>query len=326
METELHKSLHRNGFIASRKDFSMTFREQYEKTLTVTTDAPSESTPAASYYAGSFYEQREDCAKQIPTVFCGGSVKVSEALTLSYAPLNCRMLLYTQEGEGTLLIEGQRYPLKEGTLLYLDRRQLSFSLLSDMPSWNFIIFSFGGGLFPVYESLASFDGFVLAQIERHSSVLRNLKQLLSGKLDTALSDKLRDAGLITAILTELFAGTLAPQLSEEGQKKCAPYLRELKHYIDHHLERPLKLEDLEKRCHMSKYRICHEFSAVFGLPPIKYLNKKRMEAAENLLLSTEKKVHEIAQDIGFENTNHFIHLFKKEYGATPQAYREAHHT
>ncbi len=157
-------------------------------------------------------------------------------------------------------------------------------------------------------------------------MLRNLKQLLSGKLDTALSDKLRDAGLITAILTELFAGTLAPQLSEEGQKKCAPYLRELKHYIDHHLERPLKLEDLEKRCHMSKYRICHEFSAVFGLPPIKYLNKKRMEAAENLLLSTEKKVHEIAQDIGFENTNHFIHLFKKEYGATPQAYREAHHT
>lgn len=186
-------------------------------------------------------------------------------------------------------------------------------------------FRLGGGLFPVYESLASFDGFVLAQIERHSSVLRNLKQLLSGKLDTALSDKLRDAGLITAILTELFAGTLAPQLSEEGQKKCAPYLRELKHYIDHHLERPLKLEDLEKRCHMSKYRICHEFSAVFGLPPIKYLNKKRMEAAENLLLSTEKKVHEIAQDIGFENTNHFIHLFKKEYGATPQAYREAHH-
>lgn len=75
---------------------------------------------------------------------------------------------------------------------------------------------------------------------------------------------------------------------------------------------------------MSKFRICHEFSDVFGLPPIRYMNKKRLEAAENLLLSTEKKVHEIALATGFENTNHFIHLFKKEYGATPQAYREAH--
>jgi AraC-like DNA-binding protein len=111
---------------------------------------------------------------------------------------------------------------------------------------------------------------------------------------------------------------------EKGQKKYAPYLRELKHYMDNHLDRPLKLEDLEKHCHMSKFRICHEFSDVFGLPPIRYMNKKRLEAAENLLLSTEKKVHEIALATGFENTNHFIHLFKKEYGATPQAYREAH--
>lgn len=93
--------------------------------------------------------------------------------------------------------------------------------------------------------------------------------------------------------------------------------------MDNHLECSLTLDDLEKYCHMSKYRICHEFSDAFGLPPIKYMNKKRMAAAEILLLSTEKKVHEIALETGFENTNHFIHLFKKEYGTTPQAYRGA---
>lgn len=309
-----------------RKDPSMTFREQYENTLTVRTDAPSENIPAASYFAGVFYEQQKDCTEKIPAVLCGGSVKISEALTLSCTPLNCRMLLYTQEGGGELLLDGEHHPLHPGTLLYLDRRELSFSLHADQQPWRFITFSFGGGLFPVYESLVSFDGFLLAQLDQHSSVLRNLKLLLSGETGASLPDKLRDAGLITAILAELFAGTLDSHDPEDGQKKCAPYLRDLKHYIDHHLERPLKLEDMERYCHMSKYRICHEFSAVFGMPPIRYLNKKRMEAAENLLLSTEKKVHEIALDIGCENTNHFIHLFKKEYGSTPQAYREAHHT
>lgn len=302
----------------------MTFREQYENTLTVRADAASENIPI-SYFAGVFYKQLEDCAEQIPSVLSGGNVKINEALTLSYTPLNCRMLLYTQEGEGTLLVEGQRHPLKTGTLLYLDRSRLSFSLLSTLNSWRFITFSLGGGLFPVYESLAAFDGYLISQIDRHSSILRNLKQLLDSETDADLAAKLRDAGLITAILTELFAGTAASASPDEGQKKYAPYLRELKHYIDNHLDRPLKLDDLEKHCHMSKYRICHEFSTAFGLPPIRYLNKKRLEAAENLLLSTEKKVHEIALAAGYENTNHFIHLFKKEYGTTPQAYREAHH-
>lgn len=303
----------------------MTFREQYENALTVRTDAASENIPA-SYFAGVFYEQRDDCANRIPTVLCGGSVKISESLSLSYKPLSCRMLLYTQEGEGTLLLEGQHHPLKPGTLLYLDCSEHSFSLQSTLQPWRFITFSLKGGFLFDYESLIAFDGCLLTQIGRHSSVLRNLKQLLDGEPGTDLSDKLRDAGLITAILTELFAGTAVSPSPEDGQKKSAPYLRELKHYIDNHLERPLKLEDLEKHCHMSKYRICHEFSTAFGMPPIKYLNKKRLEAAENLLLSTEKKVHEIALATGYENTNHFIHLFKKEYGATPQAYREAHHS
>ncbi len=130
-----------------RKDPSMTFREQYENTLTVRTDAPSENIPAASYFAGVFYEQQKDCTEKIPAVLCGGSVKISEALTLSCTPLNCRMLLYTQEGGGELLLDGEHHPLHPGTLLYLDRRELSFSLHADQQPWRFITFSFGGGAF-----------------------------------------------------------------------------------------------------------------------------------------------------------------------------------
>ncbi len=81
------------------------------------------------------------------------------------------------------------------------------------------------------------------------------------------------------------------------------------------------MEELEEQYHISKYRICREFSAAFGLPPLKYLNKRRIEAAQNLLLSGDKRIHEIAADVGYENTNHFINLFKKETGLTPLVYR-----
>jgi AraC-like DNA-binding protein len=39
------------------------------------------------------------------------------------------------------------------------------------------------------------------------------------------------------------------------------------------------------------------------------------------LLSGDKRIHEIANEVGYENTNHFINLFKKETGLTPAAYR-----
>lgn len=62
----------------------------------------------------------------------------------------------------------------------------------------------------------------------------------------------------------------------------------------------------------------------FGSPPVRYLNLRRLEAATHLLLTTDRRIHEISFDVGFENTNHFINLFKRETGTTPQAYRDAH--
>ena len=125
----------------------MTFRDQYANALAVKTDMPVENVPAAAYFAGAFYEQLESCAGRIPTVLCGGGVKIDEALTLSHAPLNCRMLLYTQEGAGTLLIEGQRYPLETGTLLWIAADVTS--LCSPIRSRGILsLFRLGGGFFP----------------------------------------------------------------------------------------------------------------------------------------------------------------------------------
>lgn len=298
----------------------MTFQEQYEAALTIKAAAPSEHIPDAAYFAGSFYHLPDSAAARIPTVLSGGAVEIGEALTLSFQPLDCRMLIYSQEGAGTLHLPSGKRALPTDSLLYLNCRELPFSLTASHNPWRVIVFLLVGEIFSVYESLVPFRTFLLIQTDAYSPVRKYLKQLLGGNAGAALENKLRDADRITAILTELFVNAFP---SEEKEKTCAPYLRELRHYIDNHLTCRILLSDLEQQCHRNKYRICHEFSAAFGLPPLKYLNKKRMEAAEVLLLSTPKKVHEIALETGFENTNHFIHLFKKEYGTTPQAYREA---
>ena len=99
------------------------------------------------------------------------------------------------------------------------------------------------------------------------------------------------------------------------------YLVELKDIFDNHYEEAFSLAAYEEHFKISKYRICKEFSAHFGTSPLNYLNKKRIEIAKEMLLTTEYNIYEISSRIGIDNVNHFINLFKKDNGITPNSFR-----
>lgn len=61
---------------------------------------------------------------------------------------------------------------------------------------------------------------------------------------------------------------------------------------------------------------------IYGISFQDYINKKRMERAKLLLLSTSMKNYEIARQVGIEDVNYFVTKFKKMWGLTPKQYRE----
>ena len=156
-------------------------------------------------------------------------------------------------------------------------------------------------------------------VSSYSIILPGLEKLLQHGNSATLRNKLVDASVLSNIITELWIEAFH---MEAPERKCPSYLIEIRQSLDTFFMNPLRLDDLENKYHISKYRICREFSSTFGMPPLKYLNKRRMEVAKNLLLSTDKHIHEIAVEVGYENTNHFINLFKKETGLTPLVYRD----
>ena len=68
------------------------------------------------------------------------------------------------------------------------------------------------------------------------------------------------------------------------------------------------------------------FSTVFkqeaGMNFIDYLTKTRIDEAKRLLRSTDKRISDIAMEVGYRDQHYFSSSFKKYQGDTPKSYRE----
>lgn len=59
-----------------------------------------------------------------------------------------------------------------------------------------------------------------------------------------------------------------------------------------------------------------------GLPFQDYLIQERMRKAKLLLLTTDLKIYEIAEQVGFEDINYFSQRFKQVVGQTPRQFKK----
>ena len=58
--------------------------------------------------------------------------------------------------------------------------------------------------------------------------------------------------------------------------------------------------------------------------PLPISQKKKMEAAELLLITSDDTIKNVAMKLGYYDCSYFNKTFKKYSGATPQQYRDAH--
>jgi AraC-like DNA-binding protein len=83
----------------------------------------------------------------------------------------------------------------------------------------------------------------------------------------------------------------------------------------------LTLEELAALCHMSLSSFKRKFQAVYNDSPIKYLSKKKLLKAAELLKDKTNRISDIAYDVGFESLSTFNRAFKAQYGKSPSEYR-----
>ncbi|MGF0033743.1 AraC family transcriptional regulator [Bariatricus sp. SGI.154] len=97
--------------------------------------------------------------------------------------------------------------------------------------------------------------------------------------------------------------------------------RNLKIYIEDHLDDDLSLEILAKEFYVSKYHIAHVFKENLGMSIHQYITKKRLVLCKEAILG-DMSITEAYQTFGFGDYSSFYRAFKKEYGISPKDFRD----
>lgn len=112
-------------------------------------------------------------------------------------------------------------------------------------------------------------------------------------------------------------------LSKE-QRKTMNWIifEEISEYIKNHYA-DITIQDLVRNFHYQEDYFNRLIKSKTGLTYSSYVQQIRLEKAEHLLTTTNKRIEEIADIVGYHNKGFFYRIFQERYGMTPSRYRKA---
>ncbi len=93
--------------------------------------------------------------------------------------------------------------------------------------------------------------------------------------------------------------------------------------LQNYSDSTLSLDTVCELLHLSQSYFSALFKKTTGENFVSFVTRTRMEAAKELLLSTDERTYVIAERTGFDDPNYFSYVFRRHFGQSPTKYREA---
>jgi AraC-like DNA-binding protein len=100
------------------------------------------------------------------------------------------------------------------------------------------------------------------------------------------------------------------------------HLRRARDLADRCFAEPLELDDLAGAAGMSRFHFARCFAEAYGEPPMRYLTRRRIERAQDLLRSANVTVTEVCMLVGYSSLGSFSARFSELVGESPTQYRD----
>lgn len=108
------------------------------------------------------------------------------------------------------------------------------------------------------------------------------------------------------------------QLTPENEERLKPALE----LLNKHYNQPFNLRATAKAVNMNPASMSDLFRRTFGASPSRYVMNLRIRRAQNLLLTTDRRISDIAAECGFDDPLYFSRAFRKRCSFSPRQFRQ----
>ncbi|WP_147198611.1 AraC family transcriptional regulator [Erwinia sp. BNK-24-b] len=232
-------------------------------------------------------------------------------------------IMFIRSGCGVYNIDGRSYDVKKGDIMLFNANVLH----DEQPtaSEELMIFSCGveqlkvDGL-PMNVLTPRTQPTVMPSGEFYGEICQLFDQMWSHVSCKRLYSSEIGDNLLNVLL--LICRNLWMGHKHEQETDTILLGQRVKDYIDNHYKEDIALSTITAALSMNQFYLAHAFKDYSGYSPKHYQTRRRIGEAQNLLLSTDLGVTEVANAVGYDNVNNFHRIFHNLVGIPPARYKK----
>lgn len=135
---------------------------------------------------------------------------------------------------------------------------------------------------------------------------------------SSFSNQVESSGILLQLFSRFITEDclLVPEANSLYEK-----LDRVTQYINKHLDRRITVTALANLMCLTPDHFSKVFKRIIGMPPCEYIQMKRIERAQTLLLTSHMSIIEVAEKVGIDSLSQFSRLFSKRVYCSPREYR-----
>lgn len=236
--------------------------------------------------------------------------------------------LFVQTKGSLYIADGQeKYVLHEGDYLLMPPRTKQYGYRASDCSFYWLHFTAENQQTVSYQeetyecpsgSIAIPCRGTLSSADKIIVMMKQLQDSIRSYQDPTLNNY-----LATSILCELCNQTFRVRKASPPKLKQLQLYNDIVDYIKWNRGEQLKASHIAEHFGYNAKYLSHLFSKIAGVPLKQFILQQKIEVASFLLTDTNMTINEIALQLGYHDSQHFMKSFKQMTNLTPTSFRNA---